>query len=66
MNDEIRFVGDMERVTVRPGDVFVVHVTDDISLEAAERLQAAVSRDLDGAKVLVFVGGMKLGVMGPE
>lgn len=65
MSPAIRFVGDMSRLEVRPGDVFVLQCDEVLSVEASLRLKDQVSEALDGAKVIVLGRGMKLGVAGP-
>ena len=60
---DIRFVGNLARVEVRPGDVFVVQTDNFLSSEVAERIRTALSSDL-GAPVIILQGGLKLGVVG--
>lgn len=66
--NEIRFVGDLRRCDVRPGDRFVLTVERPISRDTHDRIQA-VWRDFIGsdnpAKLLVLEDGMHLGVIGP-
>lgn len=68
--EEIRFLGDLQRLAVKPGDRFVLTVPDVISGETAARIQASwkgfVGSDADAPKLLILSGGMKLGVIGPE
>ncbi len=61
---EIRFVGDMHRLEVKPGDKFVLQCEQDISQEMAERIRHYV-RDFLGedVRVLVLSSGLKLGVV---
>ena len=60
----IRFVGDMQRLKVEPGDVYVVkydfELSDDEAQLARRQLRAVLGED---AKVLVLSKGMTLGVM---
>ena len=68
MADEIRFVGDLQRVDVRPGDRYVLTVARPISNEMHLRIQA-VWKDFMGAGapiLLVLEDGMKLGVFGEQ
>lgn len=64
-DDAIRFVGDMERLQVKPGDVYVVTAPQLLGPEAVERVTRYVQDALrTDAKVVVMHGGLKLGVMG--
>lgn len=65
MTVAIRFVGDMERLQVKPGDVYVVTVPQILSDEAVKAITRYVQDALrTDAKVVVMHGGLKLGVMG--
>lgn len=69
MPEEIRFLGDLQRLAVKPGDRFVLVVQKPVSAETAARIQFAWERFIgDGEKVplLILDGAMKLGVIGPE
>ena len=60
----IRFVGDMQRLKVEPGDVFVLNVDENISDELANRLKRDLQRVLgEDTKCLVLSKGLTLGVM---
>ena len=63
---EIRFIGDLTRLQVRPGDKFVLSTDKSISSETAARLREMASSALDGATVIVLSDGLKLGVIGTE
>lgn len=67
-DDQIRFVGDLQRCDVKPGDRFVMTVERPISREMHEVIQRTW-RDFIGsdnpAKLLVLQDGMRLGVIGP-
>jgi hypothetical protein len=65
-NSEIRFLGDMQRLEMKPGDVLVLTLEQSISADVAERLRAMVAGSLSGAKVLVLADGIKLGAVGVE
>jgi hypothetical protein len=64
-DSEVRFVGDLSRVEVRPNDVFVLHCDQTLTIEMQIRIRAQLSEALGGANVLVLGDGMKLGVVGP-
>lgn len=57
---EIRFLGDLQRIQPQPGDVFVLTVEQSISYETAERLRSMVGSALNGAKMLVLSDGVRL------
>lgn len=62
---EIRVLGDMERIQVKPGDIFVLTAPQELRQEVAERLKEHLQRIIGpDAKVLVLSGGLKLGVIG--
>jgi hypothetical protein len=62
---EIRYLGDLQRLELRPGDILVLSVDAHISQEMAARLQADF-REVTDAKVIVVGKGMKLGVISAE
>lgn len=62
----IRFLGDMQRLQPKPGDVFVLTCEQRVDQATAERIRAMVSGTLNGAKVLVLDGGLKLGVVAAQ
>jgi len=62
--EAIRFIGDLQRVDVRPGDKFVVRVPFEIDDETATRIKKACEDFFGGAPVLVLSSNMKLGVIG--
>lgn len=63
----IRFIGDMERMVVKPGDRFVLTMPGMITREAHGRLQAAWAGFIKGIDpaplLLVLDAGAKLGVI---
>ena len=64
----IRFIGDMERMVVQPGDRFILTIPGAISREEHDHIQAAwagFAKSLDPAPLLfVLDAGAKLGVIG--
>jgi hypothetical protein len=66
MADEIRFIGDMQRLEVRAGDRYVLMCANLVDQETASRIEEAFKRFAgDDAKLLVLDPSMKLGVIGP-
>lgn len=64
--DGIRYLGDMQRLELKPGDMFVLSVDEHISQEMAVRLKEQVAQATGCAKVIVLGKGMKLGVVSAE
>lgn len=61
---EIRFVGDLQKLTIGPDDRFVLTLDGKLSCEMHERLQASWARFAgDDVKLLVLERGMKLGAI---
>lgn len=60
---EIRWLGNMQRLKVEPGDVFVLHCDRRLTLEQGEAIQRWWQPRMPGLKLLVVDAGMKLGVM---
>lgn len=64
----IRFIGDMERMVVKPGDRFVLTVPGMMTCETHGRLEAAWAGFVKGIDptplLLVLDAGAKLGVIG--
>jgi hypothetical protein len=71
MNDEykpeceIRYLGDVQRLQLEPGDVVVLTYSGMLSEEARAYLAKYVSESL-GRDVLVLDSGVQIGVMGKE
>jgi hypothetical protein len=64
---EIRFVGDMQRLEVKPGDVYVIQSDQPISSDTVERIRQSVRQVLGAeTKVLVIGNGLKFGVVATE
>lgn len=63
---EIRWVGELQRVDVKPGDRFVLSIDRPVSMEMKRCLEH-IWEDFVGsnaAKILILEPGMKLGVFG--
>lgn len=59
--EEIRYLGDLQRLRPEPGDVFVLTCDGDLSVNMRKLLQEQIELFLNGAKVLVLCSGLKLG-----
>ena len=66
MSDEIRFIGELQRVDVKPGDRFVIHTDQLLTPNMAEDLLRAWWRFVgkDGPPLMVLARGFRLGVLG--
>jgi hypothetical protein len=62
--DEVQYVGDVERVQFKPGDVIIVRCPDHLPVSVMEQMREHVSALFGGAKVVVLTGGTTLGVIG--
>lgn len=66
-DQEIRYLGDVQRLTLKPGDTLVLSCAEPISDETAERLtQYLVAKFGPEQRVLVMGDGLKVGVLSPD
>lgn len=66
MSDEIRFLGDLQRLDLKPGDRFVLTCEHHLSEDAHKRIQETWKRFMggdDAAGLLIIESGMKIGVI---
>lgn len=63
---DIRFVGGLSRVTLKPGDKMVLQYDRVLWREELERISAQLLEHFPGHKCIVIDGGGKLGVLSPE
>lgn len=64
-NSEIRYLGDLQRLEIRPGDKFVIRVNRPITLEHAEALREQWHRFAgNDIPVLILVGDTEIGAIG--
>lgn len=67
MNEEIRYLGDVQRLVLNPGDTVVLTIDSIISEDTALRLKTQLQNILgDGYHYLVLSDGMKIGVLGQD
>jgi len=62
---EIRYLGDVQRLHLEPGDVIVVTVAWKMSASQKQRISEIITQAAPGHWVLVLDEGVKVGVMGP-
>jgi hypothetical protein len=61
---EIRFIGDLQRLTIGPDDRFVLTCEQRLSIEAVERIKAEWAKFAgQDDKLCVFDGGAHLGAI---
>lgn len=63
MDAEIRFVGDLQKLALKPSDVLVLKMNGIISEEQAARLREFVASILPDQKMIILDGGTELGVL---
>jgi hypothetical protein len=61
--DAIRYLGDVQKLTLGPNDAVVLSVDEEISDSIAERLREMMQAKLPGRTVIVLGKGMKIGVL---
>lgn len=64
---EVRFIGDVQRITFRQGDRFVLFVPEPVSAEAYRNIQEAWKKFVNGVpdiELAILDNGAKLGLLG--
>lgn len=61
--EQIRYLGDIQRLSLRQGDTIVLSVPSAISVEMRERLREQMAERLPGYPVIVLSCGMRIGVV---
>lgn len=60
---EIRYLGDMQRLRMEPGDIVVLSVAGVITDESASRIRRLMEERLPGTKCIVLPQGMRIGLL---
>jgi hypothetical protein len=64
-SDSVRYLGEVQRLEVNPGEVLVLTVPHVISTETEQRLREQFRRlKLPEHQLLILSGGMRIGVLG--
>ena len=64
---EIRYLGDVQRLTLAPEDIIVLKTTLPVHAEAAKRLREMVQSQFgENRKVLVLSDGLEIGLLSPQ
>lgn len=70
MTDEIRFIGDLDRLEIKPGDKFILTAPGPISAQGYAEIQRAwrdfVGGEPDQFKLLILESGIKIEVLEEE
>lgn len=64
--ERIRYLGDAQRLCLKPGDVVVLTLRQIVSVEVANRIKDAIQSTIPGHKVLLLEPDMKIGVIGKD
>ena len=57
----VRYLGDLQRLQLEPGDILVLRTKELISADTADRLHENFKRILPGHKVIVLDAGIDVG-----
>lgn len=64
---EIRYLGDVQRLALKPGDIVVVKLPGRNGVETCQRVHDHMIRHLGGEhKVIVLSDGVEIEVLAPE
>lgn len=62
MNLEVRYLGDMQKVSLNPGDIVILQCERELSEEDSWRIKEYLSDVFKDNKCVVISGGFKFGV----
>jgi hypothetical protein len=65
-NQEIRFLGDIQRISLKEGDALVISSPDKLSIDDCKAIRDFASIRFPKNEVIVLSGGLKIGVVGKE
>lgn len=54
---------EVQRLSLKPGDLVVVSVPSNISADVAERLHALIAKRVPANEVMILAGGVRIGVL---
>jgi hypothetical protein len=61
--EQIRYLGDVQRLSLQPGDVIVLSVQEQLSVDAMIGIRRIVESAIPGHKCLILAPGMKIGAV---
>ena len=62
--DEIRFIGDLQRLELKPGDTLVLKANQVLSQEVIHRLKEQMTDRFPDVPFIILDAGLELGVLG--
>lgn len=67
VDEEIRYLGDVQRLELRPDDIIVLRLPDGRRISEADhvRMQAVAESYFPGHKIVILEGGMQIGIVSP-
>jgi hypothetical protein len=69
VKEKIQYLGDLQRLEIRPGDRFVITTDKSLTMDAVHRIQEEWMKfagdDAKTAKLLILTDGMKIGAISP-
>lgn len=66
MVDEIRYLGDLQRLSLKPGDKLVLTMKGHVSVQMAENIAAQVKKTIGDVPLIVLEEGMTIGAIGSD
>ena len=68
MNEEreVTYLGDVQRLCLKPGDIVVLNIDEVLSDQAFDRLRDRLVETMPGHRVLILTHGAKIGVLGND
>mgnify|MGYP000913962249 CR=1 FL=1 len=65
--NEIRYLGDVQRLELRPGDIIVLRLSEGLYLtdSARENLKQVAESQLPGHKIIILEDGFQIGILSP-
>lgn len=60
----VNYLGDVQRLELKPGDIVVIKIPHAASMSQIERLHEFAMNTFPGHKCIVLDGGVSIGVMG--
>jgi len=60
---EIRYLGDLKKLTLGPNDIVVLSTEEDWSMELVDRTRETMNRFFPNNKLVILTGGVKVGIL---
>ncbi|TXH48125.1 MAG: hypothetical protein E6Q97_25315 [Desulfurellales bacterium] len=65
-DQEIRYIGELQRLVLQPGDIIVLTIDADLTDKALGVIEEHMSTIFPGHKVLCLTQGVKIGIINPS